>query len=168
MNILHENFEACLKQVYAPNGFALSQLKEDPESVEYGGCSFLLNEHSVLFRVAKTTPTKNGQFVTIWKRNQQGITQPFADNDPFDFMVICTRKDELFGQFIFPKKILIEKRIVSLNNKEGKRGIRVYPPWDTPQSRQAEKTQAWQTLYFLDMSRDVNVMNGAKELFSAL
>jgi hypothetical protein len=35
------------------------------------------------------------------------------------------------------------------NNKEGKRRIRVYPPWDTVENKQAEKSQTWQTKYFL-------------------
>ncbi|MFQ6421766.1 MULTISPECIES: MepB family protein [unclassified Bacillus (in: firmicutes)] len=33
----------------------------------------------------------------------------------------------------------------------GKRAIRVYPPWDKTTSRQAQKTQAWQLEYFLEI-----------------
>jgi hypothetical protein len=39
-------------------------------------------------------------------------------------------------------------RIISTHLKEGKRGMRVYPPWDLPSSKQAKKTQQWQLPYF--------------------
>jgi hypothetical protein len=42
------------------------------ESLEYAACSFKLNSMSVKFRVAKITPTKIGQFVTLWKRVSKG------------------------------------------------------------------------------------------------
>ena len=35
----------------------------------------------------------------------------------------------------------------------GKRALRVYPPWDASTSRQAQRTQAWQLQYFVDMSQ---------------
>jgi hypothetical protein len=36
------------------------------------------------------------------------------------------------------------------NRKAGKRGFRVYPIWDKPDNKQAEKTQKWQVKHFLD------------------
>jgi len=36
---------------------------------------------------------------------------------------------------------LADKSIISKNGKLGKRGIRVYPPWDMVTNKQAEKTQ---------------------------
>ncbi|MNT01813.1 MepB protein [compost metagenome] len=35
-----------------------------------------------------------------------------------------------------------------------KEGIRVYPPWDTTNSKQAQKTQNWQLAYFLNVPKD--------------
>ncbi|WP_414839153.1 MepB family protein [Carnobacterium sp. TMP28] len=32
-------------------------------------------------------------------------------------------------------------------------GIRVYPIWDNPTSKQALKTKLWQLPYFVDMSK---------------
>ncbi|OQA36315.1 MAG: MepB protein [Candidatus Dependentiae bacterium ADurb.Bin331] len=29
--------------------------------------------------------------------------------------------------------------------------MRVYPPWDIPESQQAKKTQAWQLIYFFEI-----------------
>jgi TonB-dependent SusC/RagA subfamily outer membrane receptor len=62
--------------------------------------------------------------------------------------------DNNFGQFIFPKSVLADKGIITRKGKEGKRGIRVYPPWDKTTNKQAEKTQTWQTKYFLTIKND--------------
>lgn len=146
--------------VYDKCGFDFTNLNINLESVEYGACSFLLNEKLILHRASKTTPTKTGQFVTIWKRNQSGITVPYDFDDNFEFLIITVRKDDNLGQFIFPKNILAEKGIISQNNKGGKRGIRVYAPWDIVTSKQAEKTQNWQSNYFLTIkSHDSTELN---------
>ena len=63
--------------------------------------------------------------MTIWKRNKDGITEPFDTSDDFDFVIITARNDNNFGQFIFPKSILADKGIITRKGKEGKRGIRV-------------------------------------------
>ena len=46
---------------------------------------------------------------------------------------------------------MIAQKIVSTDLMEGKRAIRVYPPWDKVTSKQAQKTQEWQLDYFLDI-----------------
>jgi len=142
------------KLLYDACGYNLTNLIENPESAEYGACSFELNEHKVQYRISKITPTKTGQFVTIWKRNEAGITAPFDFADEVDFIIISSRNGADFGQFIFPKIVLVEKGILSRNGEDGKRGIRVYPPWDLVASKQAEKTQAWQTKFFVKITED--------------
>lgn len=133
--------------------FEISQPVLEAESSEYGACSFVLNNLNILFRSAKITPTKTGQFVTLWKRTKQGPIQPFDSTDPIDLFIISTRKDDHFGLFIFPKLILITKEIVS-DKKEGKRAMRVYPPWDITTSKQAQKTQKWQLDYFIEIPQN--------------
>jgi hypothetical protein len=146
---LHSDFKIVKELVYDACGFDFTNLSKSIESIEYGACSFALNGKKIQYRVSKITPTKAGQFVTIWKRNKDGITQPFNILDDLDFIIITSKKDDNIGQFIFPTSILANKGIITRNDKDGKRGIRVYPPWDTPTSRQAEKTQSWQLRYFL-------------------
>jgi hypothetical protein len=150
-----ESFQTDLqlaeKLLYNECGFQLQNLIWNSESTNYGACSFELNNYKIQFRVANITPTKIGQFVTIWKRNNQGITAPFDVADSLDFMIISVRDSENFGQFIFPKSVLVAKGIVSQNEKGGKRGIRVYAPWDKPENKQAIKTQAWQVNYFVEI-----------------
>lgn len=131
----------------------ISNIEADLECEDYSGFNFLLKNFKIKFRKSKITPTKNGQFVTLWKRNSIGKTEPFAISDDFDFYIIATEQDNSFGFFIFPKKILAEKQILS-DQKDGKRGFRVYPNWDEPESKQAEKTKSWQTKFFVNISND--------------
>ena len=145
---MHSDLLIFKKLVYDKFNFDLVGLNIEDESQEYGACSYKINGKAVQFRVSKITPKKVGQFVTIWKRNEQGITQPFKETDQIDFIVISSRNGDNFGQFIFPKSVLVDKEIITRKNKEGKRGIRVYPPWDKPINKQAIKTQSWQIRFF--------------------
>jgi len=153
MNINNTVFIAQ-ELIYNKCGLSFSAPKLEKESAEYDACTFQLNGKSVIHRAAKITPTKIGQFVTIWKRNENGQTEPFHINDDFDFIIISTRNGDLFGQFIFPKSILLEKCIISSDKKQGKRGIRVYPTWDVTINKQAQQTQQWQIEYFVDTTPD--------------
>ena len=151
--------------VFKPCNFSLKNIEPETESQEYSAHCFQLDEKQILFRVAKITPTKTGQFVAIWKRNAEGITAPFEVADEFDFYLIATKTATNFGVFIFPKKILHENKILSDQTRDGKRGIRVYPIWDETTSKQAQKTQIWQTKYFLDLSNPGQIdLNRAKNL----
>ena len=131
----------------------ISNVDADLECREYFGYNFMLNNFKIKFRKAKVTPTKNGQFVTLWKRNIEGKTEPFNICDDFDFYIIAAELNTQIGFFIFPKKILAEKQILS-DQKEGKRGFRIYPKWDEPENKQAGKTKSWQTKFFIDITDD--------------
>ncbi|MEM8522627.1 MepB family protein [Flavobacterium sp. PL12] len=152
--------------LYDSCGFECSLPKKEKESAEYGAYSFQLKNKSIVFRVAKITPTKIGQFVTLWKRNGKGPIQPLDFTDTIDFIVISVRKENCVGQFVFPKSVLCEKGIISTTTKEGKRAIRVYPPWDEAINKQAQKTQKWQLDYFLEIPSDETVnIEDAKRLY---
>lgn len=142
---------AINESVYVKCGFRMSNLKRNSESAAYGACSFELNGLKIEHRASKTTPTKTGQFVTIWKRSKEGITTPYDIADDIDFVVITSRSGGHLGQFIFPKSVLGDQGVFAQNGKGGKRGIRVYPPWDKTHSQQAARTQSWQTKYFLNI-----------------
>ncbi|MFA6403276.1 MAG: MepB family protein [Salinivirgaceae bacterium] len=88
INPLYNDLEIVKELVYDKCGFCITNLKLNSESAEYGACSFVLNGMLIEYRVSKITPTKTGQFVTIWKRNQNGITVPFDLMDDIDFVVI--------------------------------------------------------------------------------
>ena len=154
LNSIHSDLKVVKELVYDKCGFDLTNFKQNEESKEYGACTFVLNGKTIEQRISKITPTKTGQFVTIWKRNKDGITEPFDNEDNFDFIIITARNGENFGQFIFPKLVLVDRGIITRNGKEGKRGIRVYPPWDITTNKQAEKTQNWQTKYFVTIKNN--------------
>ena len=163
---IHKELQASIDLIYVPAGFECTTPIAEHESAEYGAYSFLLNKRTVLFRVAKITPTKMGQFVTLWKRSKDGPIEPFSVFDDIDYVIICAREGDLFGQFIFPKTVLMDKGVFSTQAKEGKRAIRVYPPWSAANNKQAQQTQKWQLNYFLDVAAN-KLMNFArvKQLF---
>jgi hypothetical protein len=136
-----------LKEMIRINSLAIEQAVPEPESVEYGACRFVLDGKNIVFRVAKITPKKVGQFVTVWKRPDK-TTMPFESTDSIDFIIIYVADEEKRGQFIFDKEMLIKKGIISNDDKIGKMGIRVYPPWSSPESKQGLSTQKWQLNYF--------------------
>lgn len=157
---------AVTEFIYDAFGYECTPPIPEKESTEYGAYDFEINNLSIKFRVAKITPTKIGQFVTLWKRIEKGPIQPFDITDSIDLFVITTRKDNHFGQFIFPKSVLCEQGIISTNTKEGKRAIRVYPPWDKTTNKQAQKTQKWQLDFFLEIPSDKPIdMERAKMLY---
>lgn len=144
--------------IYKPSGLVLESLKIEDESEDYGAAEFTINNHSIKFRVGKITPTKAGQFVTFWKRIGKGPILPYDFNDSFDFLMVSARAENHFGQFVFPKAVLCENGIISSIEKEGKRAMRIYPPWDKANNSQAKKTQAWQLQYFIKFSeQDFNL-----------
>jgi hypothetical protein len=167
INIFHSDLKIVKEWVYDKCNFDLTDPKLNAESAEYGACSFVLNGFKIQHRVSKITPTKTGQFVTIWKRSKDGITEPFDISDDIDFIIITSKCGDNLGQFIFPKSVLADNGIITSNGKVGKRGIRVYPPWDITINKQAEKTQNWQTKYFLPF-KDNNLTDLilAKKLFN--
>jgi hypothetical protein len=167
INSFHTDLKVAKELVYDKFGFDLTDPKLNSESAEYGACSFELNGKAIQHRVSKITPTKTGQFVTIWKRNKDGITKPFEISDDLDFIIITSKSGDNFGQFIFPKAVLADKGIITRSGKEGKRGIRVYPPWDIATNKQAEKTQSWQIKYFLTIkNRRLTDLSLIKKLFT--
>ncbi|RAJ12489.1 MepB family protein [Arenibacter echinorum] len=151
--ISNTDFSTILEEVYTSCGLTVSNYVLDKESKEYEASSFQLNALYVVARKAKITPKKIGQFVTLWKRNENGQTTPYDESDKVDLFVINIQEGPHIGQFVFPKAALIEKGIVSYNKKEGKRGFRVYPPWSQPTNITAQSTQKWQLEYFLEIGQ---------------
>jgi hypothetical protein len=153
-----------LSAFYDSLSFPISKLNIELEGLEYDACQFELNEKKVIYRRAKVTPKKQGLFVTFWKRNEQKITTPFSETDKIDFYVIHVKTETQKGQFVFPKDVLIAKGIISTPAKDGKRGFRVYPKWDSVLNKQAIKTQVWQLKYFYEITGSTD-WNYARSLY---
>ena len=133
---------------------SLKNIVYEKENSEYNSVQFNLDDLFLKYREAKITPTKLGMFVTFYKRDKSNITIPYDASDSVDFLVIGIKNSAHFGCFIFTKKILLEKDIMSENNLSGKRGFRVYPPFEKVTSVQALKTQSWQAEYYKDLNNE--------------
>lgn len=162
--VLNKNLIEVKTEVYDKLSFDISEVHNEPEGKEYDACQFKLNGKKIICRSSKITPKKVGQFVTFWKRNKKGITEPFSEADQIDFYVINAKAKNHFGQFVFPKAELIHKGVLSTDSKEGKRGFRVYPKWDKIRNKQAEKTQKWQLNYFYEIGKTID-FERANELY---
>lgn len=118
--IIHSDLLATQELVYNPCNLDCSDLIHEPHNADYGAYIFNLNALSIRFRVAKITPTKIGQFVTLWERIGDGPIQPYDISDPADLFVISTRNENHFGQFVFPKAVLGKQDILSNKGEGGK------------------------------------------------
>lgn len=154
---LKDNLSTIRNKVFDHFSNTIENLIIEKEGKKYNARSFEINGLKILYRQAKITPTKIGQFVTLWKRIENGPIAPFRINDNIDFVIITTKNNDQLGLFLFPKSILIKKGIISTQTKEGKRGFRVYPPWDNAINKQAKKTQEWQLQYFMDLDNSVDI-----------
>ncbi|MGV1964221.1 MepB family protein [Agrobacterium sp. 22-222-1] len=156
LNPFQGQLNDAIRDVYEYAGMRVTYpVQSEAESAEYGACRFGLDGHAIAFRIAKTTPTKIGQFVTIWKRpTPDSEIAPLDITDGVQFVVVSVSDAAHRGQFIFNQKLLIAKGVMSRNGKGGKRAIRVYPPWSIPTAKDAIRTQQWQTQHFLPLAAD--------------
>jgi len=159
IHTIPENDSQSLKSLNLLNKkcrFTIKSIKKQCESQEYEGLSYTVNDKTVLFRTAKITPKKLGQFVTIWKRmNSKSV--PYDLNDNIDLLVVNFLNHKRVGQFIFNKSLLVNKKIFSKNNIGGKRAMRIYSPWDKLYSKQAIQNQNWQIKYFIEISSEQSI-----------
>ncbi|GKV68626.1 mep operon protein MepB [Sporosarcina sp. NCCP-2716] len=153
MNDFSTAFRYVNELIYEPNNLLAKSIAEENQNNQYGAGVFQLASKTVRFRVAKVTPAKEGQFVACWEKDGNRKNQPYVYEEAPDFLVITTFKNENeFGQFIFPKEVLLKQGILRSASTTGKMAFRVYPSWDHPSSTQAMKTQKWQSPFFVDMS----------------
>lgn len=123
----------------------------DSEAEAYFGRRFTVNSLKYHFRIGKITPSKAGHFVTFWRRTSEGPIAPFHLEDHFKCLIIWVKNQSHQGFFLLTKSTLAEHEILSTGTLEGKRGFRVYAPWEITESRQASQSQAWQCEYFVDL-----------------
>ena len=110
-----------------------------------------ISTKSIIFKIAHVTPTYDGGLITFYTNKQ--ITEKhkmmFIKNSNFqnskynfrpydisdknipDILIISikSRDNKKFGCFIFPKHILIDKKIITKEFKCGKIAWRVWPSW---------------------------------------
>ncbi|PHM69143.1 MepB family protein [Xenorhabdus kozodoii] len=167
INNLPDIFIEIKESLLLPSEYPLTSVPYlEIESRDYHAIRFQLDGKSIVFRQAKTTPNKQGQFVTLWKRpTPDSEIMPFEKKDNIDFCLIVTFSEHQKGIFLFDSPILIKKGIFSSQTKSGKRGIRVYPTWVFPTSKQAIETQKWQSLYFINLNNQETAIEQFKNIF---
>lgn len=152
MNKFYKTLTYVNEIFYQPNHLTIKNIQDENQNSDYGAGIFQLHSKTVRFRVAKTTPTKIGQFVAFWEKDENNKNQAFSYEDATDLLIINTFTNNNFGQFVFPKEVLVRQGILKTATAKGKMAIRVYPSWDNPTSKQAIATQKWQLPYFINMS----------------
>lgn len=130
-------------------------IEEENQNKKYDGLLISIFGIAMRYRTSKITPTKNGQFVAIWQRDNNKLSIPYQKDDKIKYHLIFSQKDSQQGVFIFSQDILVDKNIIS-SNRIGKRAFRVYPSWDVCISKQAINTQKWQLNYFY-LLNDLNI-----------
>ncbi|AIC92745.1 MepB family protein [Shouchella lehensis] len=138
--------------IYRPIGLLIGNIQAEEQNAKYKAGTFQLSHKTIRFRVANNTPNKIGQFVAVWKKDDENKNRPYTYDEALDLLVVTVFKNRYeYGQFIFPKDILLKNNLLKTDSTEGKMGFRVYPEWDRPESSQGLKTQKWQLRYFIDM-----------------
>ncbi|MFV0346581.1 MAG: MepB family protein [Bacteroidales bacterium] len=72
---LNKNLTEVKTKIYDRLSFDISKVSNELEGTEYDACQFEPNGMKIISRSSKITPKKVGQFVTFWKRNQNGETE---------------------------------------------------------------------------------------------
>ncbi len=153
MNDFYTALTYINKVLYEPSDLTLTSVREEKQNAKYGAGIFQIASKTVRFRVSNVTPTKIGQFVAFWEKDENNKNQSYSFETAPDLFVITTFKNNYtFGQFVFPKEVLLKQNIFRSGSTKGKMAIRVYPSWDRPTNTEAMKTQKWQLPYFVDMS----------------
>lgn len=131
--------------------FKVTDVKIHNDNIKYGACEYIINNrYRIFYRNAKKTPTKNGYFTTLWMRDDNDYAIPYDHKTIGEYLIVNVIDGKHEGQYIFPKKILIQQKIISYNDNIGKMAFRVYPPWTKTFNKQAHTTQKWQNLYFFN------------------
>ena len=152
---LPNEVRSAIRDLFEPAGLVASGAVCETESVEYSACRLELSGRHVAFRNARTTPTKIGLFVTLWKRSSTNRQiAPIDSKDGVDFVLVHVDQEIHRGLFVFDRSVLSDNGVTSIDGVGGKRAFRVYPPWVSPVAKQAIRTQRWQEAYFLPISPD--------------
>ncbi len=145
------NLATINRILFARSGVTCSTPVPEPTNLEYGALVHEVGGVRVRSRVGRVTPKKVGFFVAVWRRTEDGSTQPLASEDGIDLLTVSVGQGSDLGQFVMSRQALVDHGIVSQADRGGKRGFRVYPPWSAVDNAQARQTQTWQREFFLHL-----------------
>ncbi len=166
LGIVPDSFKLIQEQFLVSLGKTVIGIDREQESAEYGAIRFEMDGLNCLFRQAKHTPKKIGQFVTLWKRpTPDSEIAPLDRDDGIDRVFIFADETSRFGVFVFQPQLLVKKDIFSEQSEGGKRAFRVYAPWTVPVSAQAKRSKTWQCAHFVELT---NTDSGRTQLGKVL
>lgn len=140
------NFPAF--EAYAAEmGLALVIAPEEQNS-DYESGIVQIDHDSWHIRTARNTPTKPGAFVAFWRRDADGVTTPFSEDDSAVGLLVFVEQQGKRGVFRFTAADLARMGITS-GTGPGKRGFRVYPSWCRDLNSGATAAQRAQSSSFL-------------------
>ncbi|MBF4567816.1 MepB family protein [Plantibacter sp. VKM Ac-2880] len=119
----------------------------EPQNSEYESGLAQLGAETWHLRTARNTPTKPGAFVAFWRRDADGATAPFRDDDRAAGLLVFVEQEGARGVFRFTGAHLAALGVTS-GRRPGKRGFRVYPSWCAGLNAQATATQRAQAPAF--------------------
>ncbi|MEQ4566446.1 MepB family protein [Paenarthrobacter sp. CAP02] len=138
---------------------ACSSASDDPQPIiqaeeqnsDYESGVVLFGKEWWRIRTARITPTKQGAFVAVWKRDGGGSTRPFTAGESLSGLMVFVEERGRFGVFRFSPSYLISLGYVTSEFHPGKRGFRVYPAWCSDLNPQASRTQRAQASAFVEL-----------------
>ena len=129
---------------------SITDIKLEDHNADYEGFTFVDQSTGITVRsrLAKKTATKPGYFVSFWEKDKDNKNQAYPYEASPNMIAINIIDGQNEGIFLFPKEVLLQKKILRSDGQNGKMGIRVYPPFCPYLNKTAQKTQAWQQNYY--------------------
>lgn len=134
-------------EAYTASTGAVVTVIPETQNSEYESGLAQIDGEAWHVRTARNTPTKPGAFVAFWRRDADGATTPFGEDDLTAGLLVFVEQHGRRGVFRFTSRHLAERGITS-GRHPGKRGFRVYPAWCTGLNAQAAATQRAQSSAF--------------------
>ena len=128
------------------------EIKTEPWNADYEAFRCELNGQTYMSRRAHKTPKKRGYFFAMWCKADDNNNRPYQDAEFPMFLVVNVIDGQRFGQFVFPREVLVKQHIISTTSHKGKMALRVYSTWEEDLNPSAAKTQHWQDMYFTNLT----------------
>lgn len=143
LELCKKTYEIIVNKHFSPRHIFWQQSNESHDYVLYHANA---DNNNIILATAKKTPKKQGFFVTLWKRDDSKTIRPYHNDDKeIDFFMVIIPHS---GYFFFSKKDLLMNHILKSEKAKGKMAFRLYPPYEQLLSKEALKTQKWQTNYY--------------------
>jgi hypothetical protein len=137
-------------EIYAAEMRVAVSVTPELQDSDYESGVAQLNGEPWHVRTARNTPAKAGAFLAFWRRDLDGKTTPFGDDDVAAGLLVFVEQGNRRGVFRFTAAHLSDLGVTA-GRRAGKRGFRVYPNWCTGLNPSATATQRAQASAFQEL-----------------